>query len=235
MKALKVPYHVAIIMDGNGRWAKKRGLPRIFGHKAGVEAVREIIKTCGDIGVKYLTLYVFSKENWKRPYEEVKSLMFLIKILVKKEIEELNKNNVRLKVIGDIEDLPSDVQEALRYALERTKNNKGLVLTLAISYGGRAEIIKAIKKILIDFEKGNLHFEDVDEEFFRNYLYDPELPDPDLIIRTSGELRISNFLLWQSAYSEFYFTKTLWPDFRRNEFLKAVEDYSKRSRRFGAI
>ena len=235
MKALKVPYHVAIIMDGNGRWAKKKGLPRIFGHKAGAEAVRDIIKTSRDIGVKYLTLYVFSKENWKRPYEEVKNLMYLIKIILKREIEDLNKNNVRLKVIGDVEDLPHDVQEIIKYAIDRTKNNGGLVLTLAISYGGRAEIIKAIKKILMDFEKGNLHFEDIDEEFFRNYLYDPELPDPDLIIRTSGELRISNFLLWQSAYSEFYFTKTLWPDFRRNEFLKAIEDYSKRVRKFGTI
>jgi undecaprenyl diphosphate synthase len=226
---LKIPKHIAIIMDGNGRWASERNLPRIIGHKVGSESVREIIRVCLELGIEYLTLYSFSTENWQRPKEEIKGLMELLKFLLKNEVDELNRNGVSIKAIGKLDYLPNDVKNELFKAIEKTKNNNKLKLYLALSYGGRQEILDAVNKII------NLKLEFVDEGTFRNFLYDPNLPDPDLLIRTSGEYRISNFLLWQISYSEFYFTKTLWPEFRREEFIKAIEDYSKRKRKFGKV
>jgi undecaprenyl diphosphate synthase len=216
-------------MDGNGRWAKERNLPRIIGHKVGSESVREIIRVCIELGIEYLTLYSFSTENWQRPKEEIKGLMELLKFLLKNEVDELNRNGVSIKAIGRLDYLPNDVKNELFKAIEKTKNNNKLKLYLALSYGGRQEILDAVNKII------NSKLEFVDEGTFRNFLYDPNLPDPDLLIRTSGEYRISNFLLWQISYSEFYFTKTLWPEFRREEFMKAIEDYSKRKRKFGKV
>ncbi len=226
---MKIPKHIAIIMDGNGRWAKERNLPRIIGHKVGSESVREIIRVCIELGIEYLTLYSFSTENWQRPKEEIKGLMELLKFLLKNEVDELNRNGVSIKAIGRLDYLPNDVKIELFKAIEKTKNNNKLKLYLALSYGGRQEILDAVNKII------NSKLEFVDEGTFRNFLYDPNLPDPDLLIRTSGEYRISNFLLWQISYSEFYFTKTLWPEFRREEFIKAIEDYSKRKRKFGKV
>ena len=226
---MKIPKHIAIIMDGNGRWANERNLPRIIGHKVGSESVREIIRVCLELGIEYLTLYSFSTENWQRPKEEIEGLMELLKFLLKNEVDELNRNGVSIKAIGRLDYLPNDVKNELFKAIEKTKNNNKLKLYLALSYGGRQEILDAINKII------NSKLEFVDEGNFRNFLYDPNLPDPDLLIRTSGEYRISNFLLWQISYSEFYFTKTLWPEFRREEFIKAIEDYSKRKRKFGKV
>ncbi|MCX7836609.1 MAG: isoprenyl transferase [candidate division WOR-3 bacterium] len=227
----KIPAHIAIIMDGNGRWAKERNLPRYFGHQAGVESVREVVRSCAKLGVKYLTLFVFSTENWERPKKEVNALMNLLKKLLKSEAKELNENNVRVKAIGQIERLPEEVRKNLEELIELTKNNTGLTLVLSLSYGGRQEILDGIKKIL----ESKLTPEKLDEKEFRKFLYDPEIPDPDLMIRTGGEYRISNFLLFQSAYTEFYFTKTLWPDFREKDLLLAIEDYKKRKRKFGRI
>jgi len=226
---LKIPKHIAIIMDGNGRWASERNLPRIIGHKVGSESVREIIRVCLELGIKYLTLYSFSTENWQRPKEEIKGLMELLKFLLKNEVDELSKRGVSIRAIGKLDYLPNDVKDELFKAIEKTKNNNKLKLYLALSYGGRQEILDAVNKII----KSKL--KSIDEENFRNFLYDPTLPDPDLLIRTSGEYRISNFLLWQISYSELYFTKTLWPEFRREEFIKAIEDYSKRKRKFGKV
>jgi undecaprenyl diphosphate synthase len=227
----KVPTHIAIIMDGNGRWAKERNLPRYFGHKAGVESVREVVRGCARLGVKYLTLFVFSTENWERPKSEVNALMRLLKKLLKSEAKELHENNVRVKAIGQIERLPKEVKENLEELITLTKNNNGLTLVLALSYGGRQEIVEAVKKIL----KSKIEPEKLDEKEFRKFLYDSEIPDPDLLIRTGGELRISNFLLFQSAYTEFYFTPTLWPDFREKELILAIENYQKRKRKFGRV
>ncbi len=232
---MKIPRHVAIIMDGNGRWAKQRGLPRIFGHRAGIESVRDIVRTCSDIGVEFLTLYTFSSENWRRPPDEVKSLMSMLKRMLRREVDDLNRRNVRIRAIGRIEKLPEDVRKELYRAIEKTKGNSGLKLYLALSYGGRAEIIDAFKKAYRLIEQGKMSIDDLNEESFQNFLYDPELPDPDLLIRTSGEMRISNFLLWQIAYTEIYITPTLWPDFRKDEFLKAIEDFGRRERRFGGV
>lgn len=231
----EVPRHVAIIMDGNGRWAKQRGFPRLAGHRAGIESVREVIRAASEIGIRYLTLYTFSRENWKRPLDEVRGLMSLLKRLVRRETLELKRNNVRLKVIGRIHELPEDVQAELRWAMEETRENTGLTVYLALSYSGRAEVVDAIRKLAQEVQNGNLRPEAITEEVFRGFLYDPELPDPDLLIRTSGEMRISNFLLWQLAYTEIYITPTLWPDFRREEFLRAIEDYQRRERRFGGV
>lgn len=226
---MKIPKHIAIIMDGNGRWASERNLPRIIGHKVGSESVREIIRVCLELGIEYLTLYSFSTENWQRPKEEIKGLMELLKFLLKNEVDELSKRGVSIRAIGKLDYLPNDVKDELFKAIEKTKNNNKLKLYLALSYGGRQEILDAVNKII----KSKL--KSIDEENFRNFLYDPTLPDPDLLIRTSGEYRISNFLLWQISYSELYFTKTLWPEFRREEFIKAIEDYSKRKRKFGKV
>ncbi len=229
--------HIAIIMDGNGRWAKKRGLPRVVGHREGVESVREVVKTSQEIGVKYLTLYTFSTENWKRPKDEVDTLMNMLEEMLKKETPELHKNNVRINAIGRLEDLYPSPRKALNEALELTRDNTGLVLTLCLSYGGQGEIVDAVKKIIIEDRKKRINLDEFNEEKFAQYLYDPGLPAPDLLIRTGAghRERISNFLLWQIAYSEIYFTETLWPDFRRKEFLEAIEDYKKRERLFGAI
>lgn len=223
---MKIPNHIAIIMDGNGRWAKRRGLPRFMGHREGINSVREIVRTCGEIGVKYLTIFVFSEENWQRPKEEIEQLMHLIEEVIKKERAELKKEGVRVKAIGRIEKLPEKVRQELSSLIEETKANERLVFCLALSYGGRQEIVDAIKKI---------KDKDIDEEKFRRFLYDPEIPDPDFLIRTGGEKRISNFLIYQSAYTELYFTDCLWPDFRKKELLAAIEDYSRRQRRFGKV
>jgi undecaprenyl diphosphate synthase len=218
-------------MDGNGRWAKKRGLPRFFGHRKGVDSVRKIVRASAEFGIKYLTLYVFSSENWERPQSEINKLMKLLEELLIKEEPELNKNNVRVRAIGQIERLPQKVQDSLNYMINKTKDNTGLVLVLALSYSGRNEIIDAIKKIA----REKKDFAVLTSEEFSNYLYDFLLPDPDLLIRTAGEMRISNYLLWQSAYTEFYFTEVLWPDFDKKELLVAIEDYSQRKRRFGKV
>ena len=232
---MKIPRHIAIIMDGNGRWAKRRGLPRIFGHRAGIESVRDVVRTCSDLGVEYLTLYTFSSENWRRPNDEVQALMSMLKRMLNREVDDLNRRNVRIKAIGRLHRLPKDVQEELKKAIEKTKNNTGLKLYLALSYGGRAEIIDAFKKAYEKIKNGEMNIDELNEENFNEFLYDPELPDPDLLIRTSGEMRISNFLLWQIAYTEIYITPTLWPDFRKDDLLEAIEDFSQRERRFGGV
>lgn len=231
----KVPRHIAIIMDGNGRWARERGLPRIFGHQAGIESVREIVRACGEVGIDALTLYVFSVENWERPREEVRGLMGMLRELLRKEVRELDKNNVRLMSIGRRDLLPKVVQEELARAIKALEKNTGLVLNLALSYGGRAEIVEAARRIGKEVREGRLDTAELDEKTFAKHLYAPELPDPDLLIRTAGEMRVSNFLLWQIAYAELYVTDVLWPDFRRPNLLTAIEDYQKRERRFGRV
>lgn len=231
----RIPTHVAIIMDGNGRWAKSRNLPRVMGHRAGVEAIREIVKASSELGIKVLTLYAFSTENWKRPAEEVNALMNLLVEFLKKEVKELNDNNVRIRSIGDISKLPSVCRQELNNASSMTMNNNGLILNLALNYGGRAEIVYAVKSISRRVVEGNMRIEDINEKTVSRFLHTSELPDPDLIIRPSGELRISNFLLWQCAYSEFWFSNVNWPDFDRKCFYQAILDYQKRERRFGGI
>lgn len=232
---MEVPRHIAIIMDGNGRWAQKRGLPRIFGHRVGVESVREIVRACSSLGVEYLTLYTFSKENWTRPPDEVMTLMSMLRFLLRREIDELNKRNVAIRAIGRIDDLPEDVKGELHRAIELTKNNTGLKLYLALSYSGRAEILDAAKLLAVSYAKGKVDLGKLSEDDFGRYLYDPGLPAPDLLIRTSGEQRISNFLLWQIAYTELYVTPVLWPDFRRKHLIEAIKEYNRRERRFGGL
>mgnify|MGYP001152375295 CR=1 FL=1 len=229
----KLPHHIAIIMDGNGRWAKKKNLNRISGHIKGADAVREIVTACRELGIKVLTLYVFSIENWRRPKEEVTALMGLLKEYLLKEREEMVQNNIRLSAIGRVEDLPLDVQNTLRETIKKTEQCDGMVLNLALSYGGRSEILHAIQGIFSDFKKGKIKPEEINLQRFSQYLWTCGIPDPDLLIRTSGEFRISNFLLWQIAYTELYVTETLWPDFDRKELLKAIADYQSRERRFG--
>ena len=229
----KLPHHIAIIMDGNGRWAKKKSLNRISGHLKGVNAVREVTTACRELGIKVLTLYAFSIENWKRPADEVNALMGLLKEYLQKECEEMVQNNIRLNAIGRIEDLPVDIQTALRETLEKTKHCDGMILNLALSYGGRSEILHAVLEILSSLQKGKIKPEEITIQRFPEYLWTHGIPDPDLLIRTSGEYRISNFLLWQIAYTELYVTETLWPDFDRKELLKAIADYQSRERRFG--
>jgi len=232
MENLKiVPQHIGIIMDGNGRWAEMRNLPRIAGHKEGIEAVRRTVKAANKYKIKYLTLYSFSTENWKRPEEEVKFLFYLMEENLKKEGEELNRNNVKVRFSGRKWELPENLVKIMDYVENLTKENTGLNLIFAINYGGRAEIIDVIKKII----KNKYKDEDIDENLIKKFLYLPDVPDPDLIIRTSGEKRMSNFLLWESAYSEFYFTEVLWPDFDENEFFKALIDYQNRKRKFGGV
>jgi undecaprenyl diphosphate synthase len=218
-------------MDGNGRWAELRGLPRIEGHRRGVERSKEIIEVATELGLRALTIYAFSTENWRRPSAEVTTLMKLLELYLKKELEKLMKNGVVFKSIGDIPRLPDHIQSILKDAEEKTSLNKGMVLTTALSYSGRNEIMRAIKKVMVS----GIEPDDLTEEVFESYLDTAGNPPPDLIIRTSGEMRISNFLLWQAAYSEFYFTDTLWPDFNKDEFLLAVQDYQRRDRRFGAV
>ena len=230
-----IPQHVAIIMDGNGRWAKERNLPRTMGHKAGVETIRRIIKESDRLGIKYITLYAFSTENWKRPKDEVDALMKLLVQYLKSEIKNLHENNVRLRVLGDITELPNHCEIEINDAIELTKNNSGLVLNIAFNYGGRDEIIRAVKNIVTDVENGKLKDKNIDEDIFNKYLYTKEIPDPDLIIRPSGEQRISNFLLWQCAYSEFWYSNVNWPDFKEDNLREAILDYQKRNRRYGGV
>lgn len=231
----KIPKHIGIIMDGNGRWAKERNLPRTMGHKAGVETIRNIVKACNKINVKYLTLYAFSTENWKRPKDEVSALMKLLVQYLRNEFKELNENNVIINHIGDISKLPDICKKELDIAYENTKNNTGLVLNLALNYGGRNEIIRAVKNLYIDIKNNELNEDDITEELFSKYLYTKNMPDPDLIIRPSGEQRLSNFLLWQSAYSEFWYSNIKWPDFTPKDLYKAIFEYEHRNRRFGNI
>jgi len=230
-----IPNHIAIIMDGNGRWAKKRSLPRIAGHKEGVESVRDIVEICGQLGVNYLTLYAFSTENWKRPKQEVSLLMRLLMRALRDETDKLHEKNVRVHTIGDIAALPQEVQDELLDAIEKTKHNTGLNLLLALSYSGRWDLINAVKQIASEVKKGNLKIEHINDQIISQHLSTKDIPEPDLLVRTSGELRISNFLLWQLAYSEIYISEVLWPDFRRGELYKAISDYQKRERRFGMV
>ncbi|MBC5628494.1 isoprenyl transferase [Clostridium sp. NSJ-6] len=230
-----IPKHIAIIMDGNGRWAKQRKLPRSMGHKAGVETIRRILKEADRLGVKYITLYAFSTENWKRPKDEVDALMKLLVQYLTNEVEGLHQNGVILRILGDINALPGAVKEKICEAIDLTKNNKGIVLNVAFNYGGRNEIVRAIKNIVSDVESGNVNEENIDENLISNYLYTKDSPDPDLIIRPSGEQRISNFLLWQCAYSEFWYSNVNWPDFSESDLQKAIYDYQNRDRRFGGV
>ena len=235
LKKNDIPEHVAIIMDGNGRWAVKRKLPRSAGHKAGVEALREVIMTCVELGIKFLTVYSFSSENWQRPKDEVKFLLHLFIESLKKELEVLNKNGVRISLIGQKESIPPEVLEAFENAEKKTKRNNKLMFNIAFNYGSRQEIINAVRKIHKAVKKNDIDIKKLDENIFSDFLFTKGCPDPDLLIRTSGEYRISNFLLWQVAYSEFYFVKTLWPDFKKKNFLKAIYDYQRRNRRFGRL
>jgi undecaprenyl diphosphate synthase len=227
----KIPKHIGIIMDGNGRWAELRGLPRIEGHRRGVERSKEVIEVATDLGLKALTLYAFSIENWRRPSAEISMLMKLLELYLRRELDSLIKKDVVFKTIGDVWRLPEHIQEIVREAEQKTASNKGMILTTALSYSGRNEILRAVKKILY----AGIKPEELTEELFNSYLDTAGVPPPDLVIRTSGEMRISNFLLWQSAYSEFYFTETLWPDFTKDELLMAVQNYQRRDRRFGSI
>jgi len=230
-----VPQHIAIIMDGNGRWAQKRGLKRTEGHKAGVKAVQRVVRTADEIGVKYLTLFIFSVENWKRPKTEVAYIMKLLYNTVRSEIDELHENNVRLIASGRISELPQASRFVLRQAIRKTNNNTGLVLNLALNYGGRTEILDAVKNIIKDVKAGVISGKRINQEMFQKYLYTSDLPDPDLLIRTSGEMRLSNFLLWQANYSELHITDVLWPDYSEKDFCDAIIDYQNRERRFGRL
>ena len=230
-----IPKHIAIIMDGNGRWAKAHSLPRIAGHKEGIDSVRAITKKCGDIGVKHLSLYTFSSENWSRPIKEVKALMGLLLLTIRREIKDLDKNNVRLTTIGNMGDLPDDARKGMEEGLKITENNSGLNLILALSYGGRQEILKMVQSIARKAVNGEIEPEKLGEIDIVNELDTAKIPDPDLLIRTGGDQRISNFLLWQIAYSEIYVTDTYWPEFKEKELLDAVADFQDRERRFGRI
>jgi undecaprenyl diphosphate synthase len=232
---MNIPRHIGIIMDGNGRWARKRGLPRTAGHRAGIDAVRKIVRACGEIGVSHLTVYTFSTENWGRPRLEVSMLMELLVEVTKAEIVELDKNNVRMRVIGNLEMFPKKTRRVLEEGIERLGKNTGLTLHLALNYGGRAEIVNAAKNFARAAAGRPSLIEQLDEKTFAGYLYTRDIPDPELIIRTGGDCRISNFLLWQAAYAELYITDVLWPDFDKGELVKAIEDFSKRDRRFGKV
>jgi len=231
----RIPSHIAIIMDGNGRWAKQRGAFRVFGHRNAITSVRDTTEICAELGVQYLTLYAFSTENWNRPKEEVNALMELLISTINKEVPELNKNNIRLTAIGNTEQLPERCQKELRDAMEKTANNTRMTLILALSYSGRWEITEAVKNITADVQKGIISSESITEQTISQYLSTAGVPDPELMIRTSGEMRISNFLLWQLAYAELYITPVLWPDFNKEELLKAILDFQGRERRFGMI
>lgn len=230
-----IPAHVAIIMDGNGRWAKKRKLPRIAGHRAGVKALINVVETCVELGIKILTVYAFSIENWQRPQEEVEGLMGLFRRAMRDQLDALCKNGVRLKLLGSEESAPSEVFKSFKDAEHKTKDNKNLTLNIAFNYGSRQEIVNAVKRICDNVKKNKLKVEELDENILSSFLYTGKIPDPDLLIRTGGELRASNFLLWQIAYTEFYFTKAFWPDFNREQFLGAIYNYQQRNRRFGKL
>lgn len=228
-----LPKHIAIIMDGNGRWAKQQGKPRVFGHKNGVKAVREVTECCAELGVEYLTLYAFSTENWNRPAFEVTALMELLVLTIGKEIKTLQKNNIRLNAIGNLNNLPDRCRKELEKAIEATSNNTRMTLTLALSYGSREEIAEAFKKMHQDILDGKITLNDIQHDSIRNYLYTSQIPDPELLVRTSGEHRVSNFLLWQIAYAEFVFTDKLWPDVEKKDVYSFIHQYQKRERRFG--
>jgi len=230
-----LPKHVAVIMDGNGRWAKQNGLPRVEGHRRGADSAREIIRTAGELGIKYLTLYAFSAENWNRPKDEVDALMKYLVHYLKSETKDLNKNNVRLEVIGQIHRLPENVQEHLAKSIATLSKNNGLTLVMALSYGSRIEIVDAVRRISEEVKRGKLDPADINENVISDHLWTRNIPDPDLLIRTSGEMRVSNFLLWQISYSELVITPTLWPDFRKPQFFSALEEYARRHRRFGGV
>ena len=234
-KAENVPEHIAIIMDGNGRWAKERGLPRVQGHRAGAESVREAVAACSELGVKYLTLYAFSSENWNRPKAEVDALMKLLERFLKEKTPEILSKNVRLQAIGRIDLLPESCRKQLNKSIESSAENDGLTLILALSYGGREEIIDGVKSVLRAVQDGHIDEAMITPELFNSHLYTRYFPDPDLMIRTSGEMRISNFLLWQLSYSEFYVTRKNWPDFRRNDLEEAIAEYNRRHRRYGKL
>ena len=231
----RVPSHVAVIMDGNGRWAKKRGLPRIAGHQAGMKKVIEITRAADELGVKVLTLYAFSTENWKRPPEEVEFLMKLPQEFLGSELNELIEKNIQVRMLGDESQLPAYTTKAVKTSMEKTRDNTGMVLNFALNYGSRAELIDAVKQIALDVKNQQISSEEINESLMESYLLTKEYPDPDLLIRTSGELRLSNFMLWQLAYSELFFTDVLWPDFKRENFYEAIREYQNRSRRFGAL
>jgi undecaprenyl diphosphate synthase len=231
----RLPRHVAIIMDGNGRWAKKRGLPRVAGHKVGLESVRAVVRAASEFGIPYLTLYAFSSENWRRPSAEVGFLMKLLELYLRKELRELDDNDVRLNAIGHLEALPAAARRQLLASRKATALNRGLTLTLALNYGGRRDVLDGVQKAFKALKAGKLKAAELDERVFSSYLETSSLPDPDLVIRSSGEMRLSNFLLWQSAYAEVFFTSTLWPDFRKPQFIEALKDFAKRERRFGDI
>lgn len=230
-----LPRHIAIIMDGNGRWAQKRGLPRTMGHKAGVEAIREVVKTCSNLGVEVLTVYAFSTENWRRPKTEVGVLMNLLTEYLRHELDELHENKVKVRMIGEITQLPIEAQQELRRSMKKTENNPGLVLNLALNYGGRAEITHVVRKLSEAAVRGKIKPHEITEETIDEILFTSGLPDPDLLIRTSGEMRLSNFLLWQLAYTEIVVTDCLWPDFTPDELIRAIATYQKRERRFGGL
>ena len=230
-----IPKHIAIIMDGNGRWAKERSLPRVAGHKEGVNSVREITRACGEIGVKHLTLYTFSTENWRRPKAEVSALMTLLLKTISTEVRELHKNNVRFTAIGDLKKLPKSTQKGIFDGIEITKNNTGLNLCLALNYGSRQEMVSAVQAIAKKVKNGDLKLDEINETIFSNTLSTSDMPNPDLLIRTSGEYRLSNFLLWQCAYSEIIMTKTFWPAFREDALIEAILEYQSRERRFGKV
>ena len=229
----RLPKHVAIIMDGNGRWAKKREMSRLQGHRKGAEAVRSVVRTSREIGIPWLTLYTFSEENWKRPKREIQALMKLLKRFLISELKEMQENGIRLRSIGRTDKLPDETRKILIDTIEKTASNKDMTLTLAVSYGGRQEILDAIRKIAVNVQNRGMTAGDISEQMVSDFLYAPDMPEPDLLIRTSGEYRISNFLLWQIAYTEIYITSTLWPDFGRDEFLTAIKDFQQRERRFG--
>ena len=230
-----IPDHIAIIMDGNGRWARERSLPRIAGHREGINSVREITRLCGEIGIKHLTLYTFSTENWQRPKAEVSALMTLLLKTINKEVKELHKNNVKFTVIGDLEMLPGSTRKGLQDGIELTQDNRGLNLCLALNYGSRQEMIDAIQSLASKVQSGEMEPEEINEAIFSNALYTKGIPDPDLLIRTSGECRLSNFLLWQSAYTEIFITDTYWPEFREEQLMDAITVYQLRERRFGKV
>ena len=231
----RLPAHIAIIMDGNGRWAEKRGVSRIEGHLAGINSLREIVRFCGDLGIRVLTVYTFSTENWARPESEVKALMEFLSNYLREEIVEMNSNNVRLSAIGKLEGLPVPVQKELENCMKVTSGNNGLILNLALNYGGRADIVDGVRKLASDVKDGKLKLADINEELFNQYLCTSGLPDPELLIRTGGEMRVSNFLLWQISYTEIWVTPVCWPDFDKMHLLQAIVDYQKRGRRFGKI
>jgi undecaprenyl diphosphate synthase len=230
-----LPTHVAIIMDGNGRWAKQRGLPRVEGHRQGAESVKAVVKAAGELGIKFITLYAFSVENWNRPKDEVDTLMKYLLRFLKRELGEMSKNNIRLQAIGQLWRLPENIQDQLRKTTQATAKNNGITLTLALSYGGRTEIVDAVRQIAHEVKAGKLDAGEINEQVIAHHLYTHGTPDPDLLIRTSGEMRVSNFLLWQISYAEFVITKTLWPDFGKREFYAALEEYSQRQRRYGGV